>query len=72
MGINPSDLASLSVEEKLDLISDLWDSIEATKDLPPLSDVQNRELARRRADGLSDPAATVDWLSVRQELLKKP
>ena len=72
MGINPSDLASLSVEEKLDLISDLWDSIEATKDLPPLSDVQNRELARRRAAGLSDPAATVDWLSVRQELLKKP
>ena len=71
MGINPSDLASLSVEEKLDLISDLWDSIEATSDMPPLSDVQNKELARRRAEGLSDPAATVDWPSVRQELLKK-
>jgi putative addiction module component (TIGR02574 family) len=72
MGINPSDLASLSVEEKLDLISDLWDSIEASADMPPLSDVQNRELARRRVEGLSDPAATVDWPSVRQELLKKP
>jgi putative addiction module component (TIGR02574 family) len=71
MGINPSDLASLSVEEKLDLISDLWDSIEATTDLPPLSDVQDRELARRRAEGLRDPAATVDWPSVQQELLKK-
>jgi putative addiction module component (TIGR02574 family) len=72
MGINPSDLAGLSVEEKLDLISDLWDSIEATADMPPLSDVQNKELTRRRAEGLRDPAATVEWPSVRQELLKKP
>lgn len=71
MGINPSDLASLSVEEKLDLISDLWDSIEATANMPPLSDVQDRELARRRTEGLRDPAATVDWPSVRQEFLKK-
>jgi hypothetical protein len=33
MGISPSDLANLSVEEKLDLISDLWDSIEAATDM---------------------------------------
>ena len=72
MGINPSDPAGLSVEEKLDLISDLWDSIEATAAVPPLSDVQTRELAHRRAEGLRDPAATIDWPSVRQELLKKP
>jgi putative addiction module component (TIGR02574 family) len=72
MGINPSDLASLSVEEKLDLISDLWDSIDAATDMPPLSEAQNRALARRRAEGLKDPEATVDWPSVRQELLKKP
>jgi putative addiction module component (TIGR02574 family) len=71
MGINPSDLAGLSVEEKLDLISDLWDSIEATADMPPLSDVQNKELTRRRAEGLRDPAATLDYASVQQELLRK-
>jgi hypothetical protein len=39
-------------------------------DVPLLTDEQTRELARRRAEGLSDPAATVDWASVR-ELLKK-
>jgi len=27
MGVNPADLAGLTVEEKLDLISELWDSI---------------------------------------------
>ena len=29
MGVQPSALADLSVEENLDLISELWDSIEA-------------------------------------------
>ncbi len=72
MGINPTELVGLSVDEKLDLISDLWDSIESSAGIPSLSDAQNHELGRRRAEGLRDPAATVDWPSVRQELLKKP
>jgi putative addiction module component (TIGR02574 family) len=72
MGINPADLAALSVEEKLDLIADLWDSIEASAGVPVLSDEQTKELARRRAEGLREPAATIDWPSVRQELRKKP
>lgn len=71
MGINPADLASLSVDEKLALISDLWDSIESAAGAPPLSDAQSRELARRRAEGLKDPAATVDWSSVQRELRGK-
>ena len=72
MGINPGDLANLSVDEKLDLISNLWDSIETSAGVPPLSDTQTRELARRRIDGLRDPAATVDWSIARQELRKRP
>lgn len=72
MGINPADLATLSVEEKLDLIADLWDSIEASAGVPVLSDEQTKELARRRAEGLGEAAATIDWSSVRQELRKKP
>ena len=71
MGIDPADLAGLSVDEKLDLISDLWDSIEASAHTPPLSDAQSRELVRRRTEGLGDPSATVDWPTVRQELQKK-
>ena len=55
MGVNPADLAKLSVEEKLDLISELWDSIEASNSTPTLSKSQSAELARRRSEGLSDP-----------------
>jgi putative addiction module component (TIGR02574 family) len=55
MGVNPADLASLTVEEKLDLISTLWDSIEASAKAPTLTERQVHELSRRRTQGLSDP-----------------
>jgi putative addiction module component (TIGR02574 family) len=71
MGVNPADLAELTTEEKLDLISELWDSIESSATVPPLSEAQARELARRRTEGLSDPAAMIDWSVVREELRKK-
>jgi putative addiction module component (TIGR02574 family) len=72
MGVNPADLAGLTVNEKLDLISELWESIEESEAIPPLTGAQSQELARRRAEGLSDPAAMLDWSVVRQELRKKP
>jgi putative addiction module component (TIGR02574 family) len=71
MGVTPSDLANLSVEEKLDLISELWDSIESSAGMPKLSDAQSVELARRRSEGLRDPAAMIDWSAVRSDLFKK-
>jgi putative addiction module component (TIGR02574 family) len=71
MGVNPADLADLSVEEKLDLISELWDSIESSAAAPKLSEAQSAELARRRAEGLGDPTAMIDWSVVRSDLYKK-
>jgi putative addiction module component (TIGR02574 family) len=72
MGVTPAGLANLSVEEKLDLISGLWDSIESLAAAPALSEAQSAELRRRRAEGLRDPAAMVDWSEVRRDLFKKP
>jgi putative addiction module component (TIGR02574 family) len=71
MGVTPADLANLSVEEKLDLISELWDSIESSATAPSLSEAQSAELARRRTEGLRDPAAMVDWAEVRSDLFKR-
>ena len=65
MGVNPADLAGLTVEEKLALISELWDSIESAAAIPPLSDEQSRALARRRAEGLEDPAANVAFVRLK-------
>ena len=72
MGVDPADLANLTVDEKLTLISELWDSIAASKAIPSLSIVQDAELARRRAEGSANAPATVDWASVREELFRKP
>lgn len=70
MGVDPADLASLTVDEKLALISNLWDSIEASRSIPALSPVLEAELSRRCAQGLTDPATTIDWAQVREELFK--
>ena len=72
MSVNPADLAKLSVEEKLELISDLWDSIEASSSAPPLSESQSEALARRRSEGLNDPSSMIDWPAIRNELHRKP
>jgi hypothetical protein len=37
-----------------------------------MGDSQSIELARRRAEGLSDPASMIDWSIVRAELRKQP
>ena len=72
MSVNPADLAKLSVEEKLELISDLWASIEASSSAPPLSESQAEELARRRSEGLGDPSSMIDWAIIWEELRRKP
>lgn len=71
MGVNPADLADLTVDEKLKLISTLWDSIEASATVPALTETQAEELGRRRIQGLSDPDTMIDWSIVRQDLLKR-
>ena len=68
MGVQPADLAALSVDEKLELISELWDSIEASSTVPALTENQQQELTHRRAAGLADPSATLDWPTVREKL----
>ncbi|MBW3543911.1 MAG: addiction module protein [Planctomycetes bacterium] len=61
------DLAidELSVAQRLDLISRLWDSIPNTlEDLPV--PVGHRELLERRiADADADPGAGIPWETVR-------
>lgn len=68
MGVRPSDLVDLPLEEKLDLISKLWDSIEASAAAPSLTEEQQRELTSRRTSGLGDPAATTGWSVVKKSL----
>ena len=62
------DIDRLTVEQKLDLIGRLWDSIPEA-DLPPLTEVQMRELDRRIDDADANPHLGRPWEEVKARLL---
>lgn len=55
----------LSVEERISLVEEIWDSIaEAT----PLTDAQRAELDRRLRDHRSNPEDVVPWEVVKASI----
>ena len=63
-----SDLLKLSVEERIRLAQELWDSIPEEPDLPPLGDEERRELERRLAAHELDPSSAIPHEVVRDRL----
>ena len=57
-----------SVEDRLQLIGDIWDSLEAPLDL---SDAHREELDRRLDAADSDPSGGLPWEEVRRRLLAR-
>ena len=57
MSALPEDLLNLSVEERLRLVDDLWESIRENPESLPLTDDQRKELDRRLKEHRSDPMA---------------
>lgn len=64
-------LLSLSVEERIQLVEAIWDSIAERPEALPVTGAQQAELDRRLADHLKDPGATRGWPQVRDELKRK-
>ncbi|TAK87929.1 MAG: hypothetical protein EPO20_00350 [Betaproteobacteria bacterium] len=55
----------LSIEERLRLVEELWDSIaEAT----PLTDAQRAELDRRLAEHEANPDDVVSWENIKASI----
>ncbi len=58
----------LSVEERLTLVEDLWDSIAEESAAASLTDAQRAELDRRLADHKSNPNDVVSWEDVKTSI----
>jgi putative addiction module component (TIGR02574 family) len=58
----------LSVEERLALVEDLWDSIAGESAATSLTDVQRAELDRRLADHEANPNDVVPWDDVKASI----
>jgi putative addiction module component (TIGR02574 family) len=61
----------LSVEQRLQLIGELWDSIPDSLDEMPVPEWHREELERRLAAAEANPNAGVPWKEVRRRLRKK-
>ena len=66
--LSPKQVAKLSTEDRLSLISDLWDSLREVE--IPVSAAIQSELDRRDATYASDSTAAQTWASVRDRLSK--
>lgn len=60
------EIEKLSLEERLELIGRLWDSIET--EALPLSPAQTAEIDRRLETADADLDASVPWETLRAEL----
>lgn len=65
------DALLLSVEDRLQLIEEIWDSLAATPEAIPVTDAQRRELARRRRAHARNPSAAKSWEAVRAKLERR-
>lgn len=65
------DLLKLDVETRLEIVSQLWDSIvDSAADLP-LTDDEREVLAQRLDAYRRDPAAGAPWAEVRARIFRR-
>ena len=66
------DIASLSTEERLELLERLWDSLAQAPEKVPLTDAQRRELDRRLDDLERDGPVGIPWDEVLERIKGHP
>ncbi len=67
--IRLSDVLELPVEERLELVGDIWDSIAQVPDAVELTEAQRAELDRRLEAYRLDPGAGSPWAEVKARIL---
>jgi putative addiction module component (TIGR02574 family) len=61
----------LSVEDRLALVQEIWDSIAAEVEKSPLTEAQRQEVDRRLAAHRANPQAAIPWEEVEAEALAR-
>src|SRR2546423_15493826 len=66
--VTVADTLDMSLEERLKLVHDIWDSIALSPQPLPLTDADRAELDRRLLDYEKDPSAGDPWEVVRARI----
>jgi putative addiction module component (TIGR02574 family) len=61
----------LSVDERITLVQQIWDSIAAEADRTPLTEPQRHELERRADDDDANAGDVVPWEHAKAEALRR-
>jgi putative addiction module component (TIGR02574 family) len=63
-----SELLQLPVDQRLQLVEAIWDSLVEVPEAVPISDDVREELDRRLAAYYEDPSSARPWQEIKQEL----
>ena len=63
--------AELTVSQRLDLISQLWDSIPDSLEALPVPEWHKEELDRRLQDADANPDVGIPWEQIKKRLFEK-
>jgi putative addiction module component (TIGR02574 family) len=66
------ELLKLSAAERLELIEELWDSLDEQDEALALTDAQREDLERRLAEADADPTGGSPWEEVRERIRHRP
>ena len=67
----PNEILRLSIDDRMELVTKIWDSIEADCGKQPLSDAQAQMLDQRIAEADAEPSALIPAAEVFRELREK-
>ena len=65
------DIASLSTEERLELLEEIWDSLSANPDAVPMTPAQREELDRRLDELEAEGPTGIPWEEVYRRLRER-
>jgi putative addiction module component (TIGR02574 family) len=63
-----AEILQLSVDERIQLVQDIWDSIAAVPEAIRLTDAQRQELDRRLAEYEKNPDEGIPWEEFKNQL----
>jgi putative addiction module component (TIGR02574 family) len=71
MKLTAADALELSVPERIQLVSEIWDSVAECPEKIELTDATRRLLRKRLAAYRANPDAGSPWSDVRRRILKE-
>ena len=68
MNAHLKELLALSIDDRIELVEELWDSIETELEASPISDDLRAEIDRRIAEYEADPSKSVSYAEARRRI----